>query len=581
MMKYKLYTDETYSSPREQILRARGIENIDEWINANKHDINDWKLLDCSYSAAQEIDKTMICNEDMLIVVDCDVDGYTSAAILINYLYKLNPDYVKNHLSYIHHHGKEHGLADIIDDIDDNISLVICPDSASNDYEYHEILSNNGQTLLIMDHHEAPEVSMLNSVITVNNQLCDYPNKSFSGAGVVWQVCKAIDHYLDVNIADEFIDLCALGNCGDMMDYRNIETRAVVKEGFKNIKNPFLYQMIQDNDYIIQKHGGLNYRAMAFAVVPFINATVRSGTMEEKDLIFKAMCLPWCYDQVPFTKRGHKGEFVPRYVEAAYKTAAIKRRQTKLENESLALVDRKIKENNLLDNSVIIVQCEPGEVEKNIAGLVANKLQAKYQRPSMVLTKSKTKDDDEYFYRGSMRNYSMSEVENFKDVLEETGLTEFVAGHQGAAGVGIAANKMEEITNKLNEFYGEVSKEPIYWVDYIWRAADVEDSSLLELANMKEFWGQEIPPAQVCIENINLSQCRLSLCGKSNDTLRMILPNGVVLVYFGISEMMFDQMLEEDMYMTCIVSPAKNEWMGKVSGEGMIDDFIVEQKWVF
>ena len=101
--------------------------------------------------------------------------------------------------------------------------------------------------------------------------------------------------------------------------------------------------MAQDNDFIVQKHGGINYRAMAFAVVPFINATVRSGTMEEKDLVFKAMCLPWCYDQIPFTKRGHKGEIVPRYVEASYKTTAIKRRQTKLENESLALVDRKIK----------------------------------------------------------------------------------------------------------------------------------------------------------------------------------------------------------------------------------------------
>lgn len=45
-MKYKLYTDEIYSSPREQILRARGIENIDEWVNASKEVISNWKKLD-------------------------------------------------------------------------------------------------------------------------------------------------------------------------------------------------------------------------------------------------------------------------------------------------------------------------------------------------------------------------------------------------------------------------------------------------------------------------------------------------------------------------------------------------------
>jgi single-stranded-DNA-specific exonuclease len=77
-------------------------------------------------------------DEDTIIVVDCDTDGYTSAAILINYLYKLFPTWVNNHLRWIMHEGKQHGLSDCIDYIlSQSPALVLLPDSSSNDYELH------------------------------------------------------------------------------------------------------------------------------------------------------------------------------------------------------------------------------------------------------------------------------------------------------------------------------------------------------------------------------------------------------------------------------------------------------------
>ena len=58
-------------------------------------------------------------------------------------------------------------------------------------------------------------------------------------------------------------------------------------------------------------------------------------------------------------------------------------------------------------------------------------------------------------------------------------------------------------------------------------------------------------------------------------------PNGLVLVKFGISEDQFEELLQPNTYMTCIVLPSKNEWQGQVSGEGFIDDYILETKWRF
>ena len=580
-MKYKTYLKQTYPNMIEQILYGRGITDINAWLKANMYDVESWNAFDDIEKAVYKLTSAIEDGWDTCIIVDCDVDGYTSSAILINFLYSLYPEWVNEHLIYLHHTGKQHGLIDMRDIIPKNTKLIICPDSASNDYEEHEYWNNQGINIIILDHHEAPYASKSSDTITINNQLCDYINKEFSGAGVVWQFCRAFN-WINATEGDEGIDLCALGNCGDMMSYRSIETKAVIQEGLKNVTNPFFNEMLELNEFTLNKYGGpYCYKAIAFAVVPFINATVRSGTQEEKDIVFKAMCKPWCFEKVPNTKRGHKGETWPLYQQAAYLTTAIKRRQTKLETESMDLLEKKIAEQHLLDNSILVCCCEPGEVEPNIRGLAANKLASKYQRPCLVLTKSKTKDDNEYFYRGSGRNYSMSEVQDLKAVEESTGLIEYAQGHGNAHGFSIAENNLDAFIVAMNEKYKDIPREAVYWVDYIWSAAEVNPNNLLELAEMSDFWGQDMPASQVAIENIDLSQCQIRLCGAKNNTLRMILPNGLVLVQFGVDENQFEELLQPNTYMTCIVSPSRNEWQGQVSGEGFIDDYILETKWVF
>lgn len=427
-IKYKLY-DESNNCSLDQILINRGIpeDQIQTWLNAGWPEVNDWQLLNYYNelnSAVVLVSNIINSNQDMLVVVDSDCDGFTSSAILINYLYTIYPEYVKNHLSYFLHSGKQHGLEDV--NVPDNISLVVCPDSSSNDYEIHKELSDRGINVLVLDHHEAPCIS--EDAIIINNQLCDYPNKSFSGAGITWQFCRAYDSEFGFDYANDFLDLCALGNCGDMMDYRSLETKAIVNLGFKNIHNPFFYYMIEKNKFSIDKMGGINYMSIAFYVVPFINAIVRSGTPEEKDLIFKSMLTQYAFEDIESGKRGHKGELIPLVEEAVRVAVNVKARQTKLQDAGMSLLESRIKEQNLLDNAIIILCCEPGEVEKNIAGLCANKIQAKYQRPTLVLTKSKTKDDKEYFYRGSARNYSHSEIADMRQLCEDTGLVEYAQG---------------------------------------------------------------------------------------------------------------------------------------------------------
>jgi single-stranded-DNA-specific exonuclease len=169
---------------------------------------NNSLLLDNIKQGAYLLLDHILQNHKIIFIVDSDTDGFTSAAILINYIWTLYPEC---NITYLLHDGKQHGLNDMIDKIDSSVDLVICADSASNDYDAHKILHDQGTDVLCLDHHEADEISSYACVI--NNQLCSYPNKSLSGAGVVYKFCQFLDSLSPVsnNLADSFLDLTALG----------------------------------------------------------------------------------------------------------------------------------------------------------------------------------------------------------------------------------------------------------------------------------------------------------------------------------------------------------------------------------
>lgn len=378
-----------------------------------------------------------------VIIVDCDCDGYTSAALLINYLYKLFPTWVTGNLDWIMHDSKQHGLSDCYEAIiegnlitNKQYSLVICPDSSSNDYKYHNELYYNNIGVLVLDHHLAPKIS--DYAVVINNQLSNYPNKELSGVGVVWQFCRYIDSILEVNYANDFLDLVALGNCGDMMSLRSFETRYLITKGFKkeNIKNPFIDYMLDKNSFPLSKADYVSSDpsmsctsiGAAFFIVPFVNAITRSGTLEEKHLLFNSMLNHKAFEEVLSNKRGHKlGEKEKLILQAIRTVTNVKNRQTRAEDAGLAMLEKMIETNHMLDHKILLFLLEPGQIDSEIRGLIANKFMAKYQRPCCLLTR--TNRNGKETYEGSMRGYTKTGINSFKDVLEQCPEVVYVQGH--------------------------------------------------------------------------------------------------------------------------------------------------------
>ena len=113
---------------------------------------------------------------------------------------------------------------------------------------------------------------------------------------------------------------------GDMQSMLSIETKHLIWKGFKpkNIHNPFISGIIDKNSFSLNKPDykssiGLACSPMgaAFFIIPFINAITRSGTTEEKNLIFKSMLTQYAFNVIPSTKRGHKEGDTETVVEQA------------------------------------------------------------------------------------------------------------------------------------------------------------------------------------------------------------------------------------------------------------------------
>lgn len=566
----------------ERVLTNRGIAlaEIEHYLHTTDDDILDPKGIVNMRPGAEMLIKHIAQNDDILVQVDSDCDGFTSAATLLNYLNCLFPGFVQTHMYYRIHSGKQHGI--IPNTIPPNIKMVIAPDSSSNDYEEHAELAKLGIDVLVIDHHEADKISEYACII--NNQLCDYPTKSLSGVGMVYKFCSYIDELMNVDYANQFLDLVSLGMVADMMDLRDFETKHLVNLGLKQIRNPYFRGMIDKQAYQLQD--GITPFGIAFYIAPYVNATIRVGSQEEKLMLFESMLDYRGYEQVPSTKRGCKGQTETRVEQACRNCTNIKNRQTKARDTSLSTIEHIIEEKGLLENKILVIKLDSEfATDKNLTGLIANQLMAKYQRPVLLLNKVVTIDEttkeEIISWEGSGRGYDKSKFDNLREFLNESGLTMYAEGHANALGVGITDADFIDFIEYSNEALKNFDFTPSYKVDYIFQNDDMNINDILELANLKSVWGQGVEEPLIAIERVKVYKDNVRLMSADkNPTLKITLPNGMSLIKFRSSKEEFDSF---DSNLGCVTinivgKCERNIWNGIVNPQIIIEDYEIVGK---
>lgn len=503
-------------------------------------------------------------------------DGYTSSSILWLYIKRIFP---KANLNFTIHEHKQHGLEDKVEYIiEEHYNLVVVPDAGSFDGEFMRQLQEAGIEVLCADHHSLPEDYEMeqetpSNVIVINNQLStNYSNKSLCGAGVVYKFCEVLDNMLGIDLAKEFIDLAALGEIADVMNRCDVETNYIISEGLRNIKNEGFMTLIEAQSFSLKEHAKYPYNGLtpidvAFYISPLINAIIRVGTLEEKEILFYCFIEP--NRPVKSTKRGAKdGDTETAAEQSARVGANAKNKQNKIKERAMDLIDFRIKKDGLDDNNIIIVELtDEDNIPQEMTGLIAMAVVSKYGKPCMIGRKNSIGD-----IQGSIRSDSnFAGMPSFKKFLEESSLVNYVSGHDNSAGWGARIDNIDSLIEYANEVLNTKDFSSSYLVDY---AFDASDNAILpvgmKFASCPELFGNGIDEIKVVVTNIPLSN--IFIMGADKSSIKITI-NHVDYIKFKDAEFIEEIQENREKMITIKGRFNLNTWQGNKSLQVFIEDY--------
>ena len=563
-MNFNLEVEEIKNDYTKNLLKQRGIENVDLFLNARECSLQNWNDLDNIEQGIQLIKDTIYSELPYALIVDCDVDGFTSSTILYKYLKTLNPN---KQIDYFLHNGKQHGLEDMWELLQEkNYCAILVPDAGSNDSQY---AINLNIPILVLDHHILEDYDLAKNMIIINNQISNkYVNKNLSGAGVTWQFCRGLDSYFNKEYSKNLIDLAALGIVADMMSMLEYENQYIVQTGFHNINNFFFNILIEKQSYSMNNK--ITPTTVAFYIVPMINAMIRVGTQDEKERLFLAFIDG--EKLVECNKRGAKGTMERVAVESARECTNAKSRQDKIKEKIVDSLDIKIHKNGLLDNKILFVRLDDDDdFPPELNGLVAMQLASKYNKPTII-----ARLNEEGFIRGSARGLNKSELKSFKDFLNNSHMFEYTVGHDNAFGVSINNNNLFNLHQYANQELENIDFGiNVYNVDFVREAKDIDiDKIIIDLSKYDYIWGQNNPEALIYISNIFIRNTDVQIIGKNKDTVKFE-KKGIVYIKFH-AKSIIEQLNQYDEMRLNIVGKANlNQWMGREVPQIFIEDLEV------
>ena len=370
-------------------------------------------------------------NKKIRIIGDYDVDGIISVFILYTALKKCGanvdyeiPDRIKDG------YGINENIVRVA--YDDGVDTIITCDNGISAIDQIQYAKDLGLTVIVTDHHDVPFIeedgvrtflsSQADAIINPKQIECEYKFKSICGAGVAFKLMEAL--YEEIGMDKEecykLIEFVAIATVCDVVDLID-ENRIFVKNGLEMLNNS---KNIGIN--ALKKACGLEDKEitayhLGFVIGPCLNA---SGRLDS-------------------AKKGLELLLMEDDEEAKNLAQEIVDLNDARKNMTKEGVDRAI---NIIDstdinNDKILVVYIP-DIHESLAGIVAGRVKEKYNKPTIILTKS------EEGVKGSAR--SIEEYNMFEGLLACKELLDKFGGHPMAAGLSLQEDKVDELRIALN-----------------------------------------------------------------------------------------------------------------------------------
>ena len=512
--KYEVLGQVRFGNELEDILKLKGITDINSFLNPTVENTESELLFNNIEKARDTLVEHIEKNSVIDLVVDCDVDGNTSGANIYQYIKRIKPSI---EIRYFIHKGKSHGLDEFVEEIClDNSQLVIVPDAGTGDVDECAKIVGSGKDIIILDHHSISDTG--NPAIVVNNQLSEkVTDKAMTGVGITYKFTKLLDRYYGVNYADDYLDLVALGMIGDRADTMNLQTRYLILDGLKQIrektnKNKLIRTLVDAQMYSMDYKITIN--GIGFYVCPLINSLIRLGEFEDKRYMFEALINSDRMLERKVRGKGIVEMTIQEYVLKACESS--NRKQKKMTEESASILSEEIEKFGM-DKLPILVCNARDDVDSNSTGLIANRLADQYQRPCLLMRR---KGD---VCKGSGRGYEKCEIRDFNQWCKDTGLFTKVDGHPGAFGCEIPFDN----TNKLFQMLSTMKKidEPTYYVYNVYDASQLHDQIIKNVAKYDHIWGNTVTEPIFLIKNIPCNKYNINLIGSKQNKIEFTYHN--------------------------------------------------------
>ena len=447
-------------------------------------------------------------------------DGLTSSSALYQWVRYYYPN-IK--LTFDTNEGKRHGITrEIIERIPEDVTLLITPDSSSSDVKEHIELWEEGIDILVLDHHEFDKEERTPAVI-INCMDGEYPNTSLTGATVVYKFLKEYEYsFLPESkrgYIEKLLPVVALGTVADLADIRELETRYLCLEGFKDFgeDNLFLKAIMEEQEYSMK--GVANFVTVGWYVAPLINAIFREGSLEDRYDLFKAIS-NFKEERTYYPQRKTKDnpDKLP-VVESIQKN--IIRRAKSIKSKQDSEVKKEVKELTKLiedecppeDNPVIVIDIT-GKVNQGHSGLIANKLASTYMRPVLLVNDK----------GGSARNYSKFPIDDLNEWITKSGLVG-AHGHGNAFGLSFPEDKSDNVVQQIRDWTKEqldgVDTSPVWHVDFEFNMAKLKPRHVLKVGQVDGTWGGKgMESPLFAITNIELETADVQCYGASGTFMK-------------------------------------------------------------